>query len=75
MLSELEQKPGDPFSLKKMLSGQKNLRDMDVFKSVSFQPKDLSKRRMRSICSLVWRRKKLFISKPVWDMNPGKAFF
>jgi outer membrane protein insertion porin family len=45
MLAELNQKPGDPFSSKKILSGQKNLRDMDVFKSVSFQTQGLEEKK------------------------------
>jgi outer membrane protein insertion porin family len=30
--------PGDPFSSRKMLKGQKSLRDMDIFDSVRFNP-------------------------------------
>jgi len=45
LLDELDQKPGDPFSLKKMLGGQKNLRDMDIFKSVSFQAQGLEEKK------------------------------
>ncbi|MBU4317607.1 MAG: outer membrane protein assembly factor BamA [Proteobacteria bacterium] len=45
MLVELDQKTGDSFSLKKMLSGQKNLRDMDIFKSVSFQAQGLEEKK------------------------------
>jgi len=35
---ELIMKPGDPFSLKKMLQGQQNLRSMNIFRSVTFHP-------------------------------------
>ncbi len=35
---ELEMKPGDPFSLKKMLKAQQNIRSMDIFRSVTFNP-------------------------------------
>ena len=41
LISEMEQKPHAPFSLKKMLASQKNIRDMDVFESVSFNPMGL----------------------------------
>ena len=44
MLAELEQKAGDPFSLKKMLTGQKNIRDMDIFGSVTFNPMGLEEK-------------------------------
>jgi outer membrane protein insertion porin family len=45
MLAELNQKPGDPFSPKKILEGQKHLRDMDVFKSLSFQTQGLEEKK------------------------------
>ncbi|MBN2687741.1 MAG: outer membrane protein assembly factor BamA [Deltaproteobacteria bacterium] len=35
--NELELKPGDPFSLSKMLEQQKNIRDMGVFNTVRFK--------------------------------------
>ena len=35
---ELMMKPGDPFSLKKMLEGQQNIRAMNIFRSVAFNP-------------------------------------
>jgi outer membrane protein insertion porin family len=35
---ELIMKPGDPFSLKKMLEGQQNIRSMNIFRSVAFNP-------------------------------------
>ncbi len=41
---ELELAPGDPFSLEKMLSGQKNLRDMDIFRSVRYNPMGLKEK-------------------------------
>jgi outer membrane protein insertion porin family len=31
-------KPGDPFSLKKMLQGQQDIRSMNIFRSVTFNP-------------------------------------
>ena len=34
---EFEMKPGDPFSLKRMLEGQRNIRDLDIFHSVQFK--------------------------------------
>jgi outer membrane protein insertion porin family len=35
---ELKMKPGDPFSLKKMLQGQQDIRSMNIFRSVTFHP-------------------------------------
>ena len=35
---EMVMKPGDPFSLKKMAEGQKNIRSMNIFRSVAFHP-------------------------------------
>jgi outer membrane protein insertion porin family len=35
---ELIVRPGDPFSLKKMLQGQQNIRSMNIFRSVTFNP-------------------------------------
>ncbi|MFC1877864.1 outer membrane protein assembly factor, partial [Thermodesulfobacteriota bacterium] len=35
---EMVMKPGDPFSLKKMVEGQKNIRSMNIFRSVAFHP-------------------------------------
>lgn len=35
---ELIMRPGDPFSLKKMLQGQQNIRSMNIFRSVTFDP-------------------------------------
>jgi outer membrane protein insertion porin family len=35
--NEVQVKPGDPFSLKKMLETQKNIRDIDTFNSVQFK--------------------------------------
>ena len=35
---ELTMKPGDPFSLKKMLDEQQNIRSMNIFRSVAFNP-------------------------------------
>ncbi|MFC1889472.1 outer membrane protein assembly factor BamA, partial [Thermodesulfobacteriota bacterium] len=34
---EFEIEPGDPFSLRKMLEGQRNIRDLDIFNSVQFR--------------------------------------
>ncbi|MBW2676838.1 MAG: BamA/TamA family outer membrane protein [Deltaproteobacteria bacterium] len=35
---ELEMAPGDAYSLKSMHTGQKNMRSMDIFRSVQFKP-------------------------------------
>jgi outer membrane protein insertion porin family len=35
---ELAMKPGDPFSLTKMLKGQRSLRNLEIFDSVRFKP-------------------------------------
>ena len=35
---EIEMKPGEPFSLKKMYTGQQNIRAMNIFRSVQFKP-------------------------------------
>ena len=35
---EMEMKPGDGFSLKRLYEGQKNIRSMDIFRSVYFKP-------------------------------------
>jgi outer membrane protein insertion porin family len=35
--NELELKPGEPFSLVKMLQGQRNIRNMDIFDNVRFK--------------------------------------
>jgi len=35
---ELEMKPGDAYSLKRMHTGQKNIRSMNIFRSVQFKP-------------------------------------
>lgn len=37
-VQELIMKPGDPFSLKKMAEGQKNIRSMNIFRSAAFYP-------------------------------------
>jgi outer membrane protein insertion porin family len=36
--NEMEIKAGDPFSLKKLLKSQKNIRNMEIIRSVQFQP-------------------------------------
>ncbi|MCX5882738.1 MAG: hypothetical protein NTU74_13330, partial [Deltaproteobacteria bacterium] len=36
--NEMEIKAGDPFSLKKLLQSQKNIRSMEIIRSVQFQP-------------------------------------
>ena len=36
--NEMEIKTGDPFSLKKLLQSQKNIRNMEIIRSVQFQP-------------------------------------
>ncbi|MFH0997785.1 MAG: outer membrane protein assembly factor BamA [Pseudomonadota bacterium] len=36
--NEMEIKTGDPFSLKKLLKSQKNIRNMEIIRSVQFQP-------------------------------------
>ena len=36
--NEMEIKTGDPFSLKKLLQSQKNIRNMEIVRSVQFQP-------------------------------------
>ena len=41
---ELVMKPGDPFSLKKMLDGQQNIRSMDIFRSVGVNPVGLKEK-------------------------------
>jgi len=42
---EIEMKPGEPFSLKKMYVGQQNIRAMNIFRSVQFKPVGLEDRR------------------------------
>ncbi|HHO76102.1 MAG TPA: outer membrane protein assembly factor BamA [Deltaproteobacteria bacterium] len=37
LIDEIEMRQGEPFSLKKMLYAQKNIRDMDIFHSVQFR--------------------------------------
>ena len=44
---EINLKSGEPFSLKKMLEGQRNLRNMDSLKSVRFKPIGLKEKRDR----------------------------
>ena len=43
LLRELKLKPGAPFSLKKMLEGQTNIRNLGLFKTVAFNPVGLDK--------------------------------
>ncbi len=38
VLETLELKPGDPFSLRKMLASQSDLRDLEIFRDVRMQP-------------------------------------
>ena len=45
MLNELDLLPGKPFSLKTLLNGQKNIRDMGLFESVRFNPIGLKEQR------------------------------
>jgi len=45
MRKQITQLPGDPFSLEKLLVSQKNLRDMNVFNSVAFDPIGLKEKR------------------------------
>jgi len=35
---ELVMKPGDPFSIQKLVQGQQNIRQMNIFRSVTFNP-------------------------------------
>jgi outer membrane protein insertion porin family len=37
LANELEIKPGEPFSLARMLEGQRNIRDLDIFNAVKFK--------------------------------------
>ena len=41
LIAHMTQKPGEPFSLAKLLESQKNLRDMNIFNSVEFKPAGL----------------------------------
>ena len=45
LLQEIDMQPGEPFSLKRMLYAQKNIRDMDIFNSVQFRTLGLSENR------------------------------
>ncbi|MBN2297231.1 MAG: hypothetical protein JXM72_01485, partial [Deltaproteobacteria bacterium] len=45
LLKELEMQPGEPFSLKKMLYAQRDIRDMDIFHSVQFKTIGLEEKR------------------------------
>jgi outer membrane protein insertion porin family len=41
---ELAMQPGDPFSLKKLLRSQQDIRSMDIFRSVTFHPVGLKEK-------------------------------
>jgi outer membrane protein insertion porin family len=43
--NELELKPAEPFSLVRMLKGQRNIRDLDIFRSVKFKNIGLKEKR------------------------------
>ncbi len=45
--NEMEIKSGDPFSLKKLLKSQKNIRNMEIIRSVQFQPCGLKEKAER----------------------------
>ena len=45
--NEMEIKTGDPFSLKKLLQSQKNIRNMEIIRSVQFQPCGLKEKANR----------------------------
>ncbi|MCG6912131.1 MAG: outer membrane protein assembly factor BamA [Deltaproteobacteria bacterium] len=44
---EIEMRPGDPFSLQRMVTGQKNIRAMNIFRSVQFRPVGLEDKKER----------------------------
>jgi len=45
LLQEIDMQPGKPFSLKRMLYAQRNIRDMDIFNSVQFKTLGLNENR------------------------------
>jgi len=60
--SEIDLEPGEPFSLARMLKGQRNIRNMDIFQSVRFKTIGLKEKEERiSLLAEVEEKKPYFL--------------
>lgn len=65
--NELEMQTGEPFSLKRMLDGQRNLRNMNVFKNVRVRSPGLKEQRERIDLFIEVEEKKPYF----WELGAG----
>jgi len=72
--NEMELDPGDPFSLKKFMNSQRNIRDVDAFDAVRFETFGLAEKSDRVNLLTEVDEKNLTISRPVVDMIPKEVF-
>lgn len=73
--NELEFQPGEPFSLVKMLEGQRNLRNMDIFNSVKYKAIGLKEKRKRIDLFVETEEKKPYFVEVVGGYESEKRFF
>ena len=73
--NELELQPGEPFSLVKMLDGQRNLRNMDIFNSAKFKAIGLKEKRKRIDLFVEVEEKKPYFVEIGGGYESEKRFF
>jgi len=73
--NELEMKPEDPFSLAKMLRGQRNLRNMNIFNSVRFKTIGLKEKKEKVALFVEVEEKKNYFVELGGGYETQRGFF
>lgn len=73
--NELGMKPGDPFSLVKMLEAQRNIRNLDLFNSVRFKTIGLSEKAKKVHLLIEMEEKKPYFIQAGGGYDTQRSFF
>lgn len=73
--NEIELEPGEPFSLARMLEGQRNIRDMDIFQSVQFKTIGLKEKEERVNLFVEVEEKKPYYIQTEGGYDSARGFF